>query len=198
MKTVYTNSLINLLEIKKSKLTINEFHDDFIVIDNKPIYFFQKDEEKYHFSVQKEKNSIYIEFRSSEINIDASEILGIASTTINYKTILPIVAPSDRENLKTLLIFLLTENTDKIKKEEFISSLVQIHRHPNISETGLKNLFENAIKYMEKYLKDKKSKISFTNEEIIIKYSLGDIDKITSSVKKELNKKDDIKLFEQI
>ncbi len=196
MKTVYTNSLINLLEIKKSKLTINEFHDDFIVIDNKPIYFFQK--EKYHFSVQKEKKSIYIEFRSSEINIDASEILGISPTIINYKTILPVAAPSDRENLKILLIFLLTENTDRIKKETFVSNLVQIHNHPNISEKGLKGLFENAIKYMEKYLKDKKNKISFTNEEIIIKYSLGDIDKITSSVKKELSKKEDIKLFEQI
>jgi hypothetical protein len=198
MKTVYTNSLINLLEIKKSKLEINKFDDNFIVINNKPIYFFQKDEEKYHFSVQKEKNSIYIEFRSSEINIDASEILGIESTTINYKTILPIVTPSDKENIKTLLIFLLTENIERIKKEEFINNLVQIHKHPNISEIGLKTLFENSVLYMEKYLKEKKNKISFTNEDIIIKYALKDIDKITSSIKKDKNKKDDIKLFEQI
>ncbi len=192
MKTVYTNTLINLLEKKKSKLSITEFNENYIVVDKTPIYFSKFDDE-VHFSLVKEEGSIYVEFKSSEINIDAG-ILGIGSDVINYKTILPIVSPQETENLKILLIFLITENKSKIEKEEFVKHLVKIHSHPNISNDALKSLFENSLLYMEKKFKEKKNKISFSDKEITIKYSLKDIDKMT-----EYHiVKDSMKLFEEI
>ncbi len=197
MKTVFVNSLINLLEKIKSKSKITKFEEKYIMLDKTPIYF-DSMEEKLHFSLKKEKNSVYLEFRSSEIYVDA-KVLGIEPSTIDYKTILPIIIPSEKENIKILLMFLITENKDKVNKKEFIEQLVDIHLHPNIDKVALKEVFEKSIQYLEKYLKDKKNKISFTNDHIQIKYTLKDIDKLTTfTFKKDNIKKDSTKLFEGI
>jgi hypothetical protein len=192
MKTVYVNSLINLFEKSKSNFKITEFNKDYVKVNDKKVYFSKSDENTY-FSLKEDKNSIFIEFRSSDIFIDA-KILGIEPNSINYKTIIPTVDPQNKENLKIILILLLTENTDKINRNEFIKKLVKIHSHSNVDNDALANLFEEIMKTFEKQLKSKKSKILFTDKEIEIKYSLKDIDKMVIPSLKN----DSMKFFEEI
>jgi hypothetical protein len=192
MKTVYVNSLINLFEKSKSNLKITEFNKDYVKVNNKKIYF-SKSEENPYFSLKQEKNSIFIEFRSSDIFIDA-KILGIEPDSIDYKTIIPTVDPQNKENLKIILILLLSENTTKISKDEFIKNLVKTHSHANVDDNALVNLFKEIMKNFERQLKNKKSKILFADKEIEAKYSLKDIDKMIVPYLK----KDSMKFFEEI
>ena len=192
MKTVYVNSLINLFEKSKSNFKITEFNKDYIKVNDKKISFSKSDENPY-FSLKEEKNSIFIEFRSSDIFIDA-KILGIEPNSINYKTVIPTVDPQNKENLKIILILLLTEKAAKIGKDEFIKNLAKTHSHPNVDNDALVTLFEEIMKSFEKQLKGKKSKILFTDKDIEVKYSLKDIDKmVIPSLKK-----DSMKFFEEI